>query len=542
MRLGIDFGTTRIAVAAADRGNYPVVSFECPDGETRDWFPPLVAVRGSEICYGWAAHMSQTGDGWTVVRSLKRLLGRTGLNTPVQIGDRLIHMNRLLGGLTSTLRDELRERSNLRLDRGEPLEVMLGVPANSNSNQRFLTAEAFRLAGFSVIGVLNEPSAASIEFGHKQRLSDQVRERGCVLVYDLGGGTFDASLVEMDEQTHSVLASDGIETLGGDDFDEILAELVFERAGLSEADRDSLRQDELFRLHEECRLKKESIHPNSRRIAVDLDSVRAGWGEVAVPAAEFYEACRPLVQETMNTVENLLASHGLGTNDPRPAVEQYRLEAVYVTGGGSELPLVARELRERFDRRVRRSQHARSATAIGLAIQADVQSGYTLRDRFTRYFGVWREAQGGSTVWFDPLFQKGELLPGPGEWALEVNRRYSPVHNIGHFRYLECSRIGESGEPAGDITLWDEIRFPFDPVLEQRRDLDSVPVEHTEAARNQSIEEVYTCDAGGALGVTIANLSADYKRTYRLARWAAREAPVKPARRRPATRRIVSRS
>ena len=78
---------------------------------------------------------------------------------------------------------------------------MLGVPANANSNQRFLTVEAFRRAGFSVLGLLNEPSAASIEFGHRQKTA------GRIVVYDLGGGTFDVSLVELDARNHTVIAS-----------------------------------------------------------------------------------------------------------------------------------------------------------------------------------------------------------------------------------------------------------------------------------------------------------------------------------------------
>src|SRR5204863_1529460 len=122
----------------------------------------------------------------------------------------------LLGGLTGDLHQELAARFGATA----PLEAMLGVPANANSNQRFLTVDAFRRAGFSVLGLLNEPSAASIEFGHRQRVT------GRILVYDLGGGTFDASLVELDARTHTVLATDGISTLGGDDFDHVLAELA----------------------------------------------------------------------------------------------------------------------------------------------------------------------------------------------------------------------------------------------------------------------------------------------------------------------------
>ena len=530
MKLGIDFGTTRVVAALADRGNYPVVSFECPDGAVRDWYAPLVAVRGGEVRCGWEAWAAQAEAGWTIVRSLKRLLARAGLDTPVEIGDQALPMHRLLRGLTSALRRDLVERSNLDAKKDEVFEVVVGVPANSNSNQRFLTAEAFRLAGFSVLGVLNEPSAASIEFGHRQRAS-QKGVRGCLLVYDLGGGTFDASLVEVGEGSHTVLASEGLETLGGDDFDELLAELALERAELSQEERDRLTQAEVFRLHEECRERKESIHPNTRKITVDLDCVRPGLGEVSIPAAEFYDACRPLVDETLHAVEDLLASHGF-SGEERGKGEAGRLEAIYVTGGGSELPLVARELRERFERRVKRSAYARSATAIGLAIQADAQAGYLLRDRFTRYFGVWREAEGGARISFDPLFEKGQALPGSGEALLRITRRYRPVHNIGHFRYLECSRLAADGQPTGDITLWDEIRFPFEPSLEGRPDLQALPVCHSEAAAGQWIEEAYSCDVGGAVTVAISNLTSGYSRAYRLARWAPREAALKPGRRR----------
>ena len=73
MKLGIDFGTTRIVAAAVDRGNYPLVSFESPDGQTREWFPPLVAMRGNERCFGWSAWAVRGDREWTVLRSLKRL-------------------------------------------------------------------------------------------------------------------------------------------------------------------------------------------------------------------------------------------------------------------------------------------------------------------------------------------------------------------------------------------------------------------------------------------------------------------------------------
>ncbi len=537
MRLGIDFGTTRIVIAAADRGNYPVVAFETGDGATRDWFPPLVAVYGDRRLYGWEAWSTQELPGWTIVRSIKRALEDAGPATRVRLGDQELPVSQLLTELISSLKISLLERSTLpRTAAGEPLEVMLGVPANANSNQRFLTVEAFRNAGFQVLGLLNEPSAASIEFGHRERIASKAErkdeKRQSLLVYDLGGGTFDVSLVGVDDRTHSVLASEGIATLGGDDFDEILAALALDAAGLSTADRDTLTQAEHFRLHEECRQKKEALHPNTRRIAVDLESVREGWGQVSVNVADFYERTKPLVELTLTATENLLAAHNLSGEAGG------QIDALYMTGGGSELPLVARVLRESFGRRVRRSAYTRSATAIGLAIQSDSQTGYVLREKFTRHFGVWREAESGRSIVFDPLFLRGTALPGPGEPPLLRERSYTPVHNIGHFRFLECSHRTADSQPSGDITIWDEIRFPFDPTLStlsEEKDLEAVPVVHS--APGCQVEERYACDASGAVSVTITNVTAGYSRTFRVGRWAAKEASIVPGRKKKSAAR-----
>jgi molecular chaperone DnaK (HSP70) len=385
----------------------------------------------------------------------------------------------------------------------ERLEVVLGVPANANSNQRFLTVEAFRSAGCDVIGLLNEPSAACIEYSHK------INVAGAIVVYDLGGGTFDASLVEIGEKTHQVVATEGIPTLGGDDFDDILAEMA-----VPDEDREDLSQSEHFRLLEECRAKKEALTAYTRKIVLDLDHVREGWGTVTVPSADYYERCRAPIEETLQVVEDLLLKASAG-----------ELESLYVTGGGSELPIVNRVLKERFGKRIRRSLHARTATAIGLAIQADEQAGYVLSERFTRYFGVWRETDGGSTIIFDPLFGKGTPLPKPGEKPIRILRRYTPAHNIGHFRYLECSHVSHEGQPAGDVTVWDEIRFPFDPAFQNSED---ATVERSGAVISQQIEEEYASDASGAVTVTIRNLTSKYERQYRLGRWAAQGLPVTP--------------
>jgi len=543
MKLGIDFGTTRIVAAFVDRGNYPVVVFEAPDGNSFEWFPPLVAVKDNERRYGWEAWAAQEEPGWTVVRSLKRGLDFAGPGSLVQIGPQQVPMQDLLRELAQALRTSLLESSTLPAHKDEALDVMLGVPANANSNQRFLTAEAFRQAGFNVVGLLNEPSAASIEFGHHKRTSHQFSEKMRILVYDFGGGTFDASLVELDERQHVVLSSEGIPTLGGDDFDEVLAGLALEEAQISVVEQDSLSQAEMFRLHEECRQKKEALHPNTRRIVIDLGNVRSGWPQVTVSAGDFYDRCRPLVEETLHATEDLLAAYGFAPGGSSAAPVQVaqddeaRLEALYVTGGGSELPLIGRMLREMFGRRVRRSAYTRAATAIGLAIQADEAAGYVLRDKFTRHFGVWREAEAGRSIVFDPLFTKGTPLPGPADPPLVNSRRYFPVHNVGHFRYLECTHLTAEGRPAGDITIWDDIRFPFDPSLRDHAGLDQVTVGYLNNGHRCETEESYACDRSGAVTVTIANLPEGYQRNYRLGRWATSETLVVPGRKKTRARR-----
>jgi len=504
VKLGIDFGTTRIIVAAADRGNYPLVSFENA-GDSHEWFPNLIALRAhtQESCFGWDAWNAQGQPGWTILRSLKRFLEDAGPETRIEAGGVSVRLIDAMHGLVAALYSAIAAQFP-----DQPLEIMLGVPANANSNQRFLTVEAFRRAGFSVLGVLNEPSAASIEFGHRQKMT------GKILVYDLGGGTFDVSLVELGTGEHSVLASEGISTLGGDDFDQILAELAVGGQTL-----DALTDAEAFHLLDECRRQKETLHPNSRKVVIDLDAVREGLGQVTISVADYYDKCRPLVNETLAPTSRLAAGD---------------IQALYITGGGSELPLVARALREEFGRKVKRSEYTRSATAIGLAIQADATSGYSLREVFTRNFGVWREGDAGRRMVFDPIFPRATRLPTAGEPPLSVRRIYSPVHNVGDFRYLEASDVADDGQPSGDLTVWDEILFPFDPELAETSALDATPVSHSHRAAIQKIEEHYACDAAGIVTVTIRNLTAHYHREYQLGRWSKKAAVVRPTARKRA--------
>jgi molecular chaperone DnaK len=512
MRLGIDFGTTRTVVAANDRGNYPLVSFRDARGSWAEWFPSRIAAADGKLAFGHEAEaLAGRADAWRL-GSIKRLLSRAAPDDPVSVpgfGD--VPILDLLTHYLTALRRALRKgSSNLAVSPRERLEVMLSVPANANSNQRFLTLEAFKAAGFEVEGMMNEPSAAGVEYAHRHvKRPDAPRSRHYLAVYDLGGGTFDAAAIEIAGMRHEVVSSEGAERLGGDDFDRILLEMVAEPFGGPGA----LDADVRARLLDECRERKEGLNPNTRKILVDTSGVGAGPDEVVVPIADFYARCEPLVDQTVACLERVLAR--LPDGEPGEDGLPQNVATVYLVGGSTNFPLVARVLRDRYGRRVQRSQYPHGAVAIGLAIAANPEEPYFVRETLTRHFGVWREADSGARVVFDPIFAKDAAL-SDGERALHAERRYRPAHNVGHFRFAECASLSAAGDPDYDVTPWGAIHFPFDPSLRDRDDLGRLPVERVDPATTDTIVEEYTCDANGIVRVTLRALEAGYERSFRL--------------------------
>ncbi|MSP63937.1 MAG: Hsp70 family protein [Myxococcales bacterium] len=495
MRLGIDFGTTRAVVASADRGNYPVVTFETDGGQGCEWFPSLVAVRGDEVRSGHAAEAVLGDPEWQPLRSLKRLLGASGprdraLGLPVSdLATRYLH----------GLRAALLESSNLGAAPGEPLEVAISIPANAPANQRLLTADAFARAGFLVRRILDEPSAAGLEYAWRRPSDAQVKKRH-VAVYDLGGGTFDASVIAMSDALHEVLTTDGVGRLGGDDFDEALLALACSAAGREQPEAGPERQ----RMLELCRQEKERITASTRRLAPDLFT-DGGGPRIAIEAYE--AALRPLIDRSLAALDAALARVA-----ERAGREVERHTVVYQVGGASQLPAVGRALRERFGRRVWRSPYPHASVAIGLAIAAEEERSPRIAGSLTRHFGVWRERDAGHGAVFDPIFEKDQALPSPGAAAsLTRVRRYRAHHNVGHFRYVECSRL-LAGAPAGDVTPWGEVRSPLVAALADRP-LDEVAVERL-SSEGDVVEECYRVDANGVIEVEIRNLTAGYARTF----------------------------
>jgi molecular chaperone DnaK len=506
MRVGIDFGTTHTVVAAVDRGNYPVISFDGVDA----WPSVIAADADGHLRFGVDAAAVRHEPGWSVLRSFKRLLNEAGPQAEVNLAGRNHRLADLLAGFLAQLKCDLQSRSNVGLAPGETIEAAISVPANASSAQRLLTLDAFVEAGFHVVALLNEPSAASLEYAHRYR-STITAKREYVLVYDLGGGTFDASLLRMTGHENEVVVSEGIQRLGGDDFDEAIVDLVLDRLNLREVDpatRDALR--------EECAARKEAVGPQTRRFLVDLTGVdTVDRPPFSCGIDDVYTVCAPLVDKTAELLHRVL-------HDPTPGGKDLswsEVAGIYVVGGAGGFPLVARMLRAAFgEKRVKRSPHPFAATAIGLAVFLDKEAGFALSERFSRHFGVFREAQAGTDVVFDPIVPKDASLPADGHTPLVVRRTYRAAHNIGHFRFVECSRL-VNGRPDGDVTPYDPVLFPFDPALYDREDLGRQPVGRW--SDGPDVEERYVVAPSGAVEVTLTTQPAGFKRTFRLERCAA---------------------
>jgi molecular chaperone DnaK (HSP70) len=494
MRLGIDFGTTRTVVAAVQDGRHPIVAFD-EGGEFREHVPGIAALVGGELVVGWrAAEALADGTAEHAIRSIKRVAQSLMPDAPVP-GLPGVSALELVSSFLSELRDAITNRSNLRVT-GE-LEAVVAVPANAASRQRWWTLEAFRSAGFSPLAMLNEPTAAAIELAHLQlgELGKKSPKR-YVVVYDLGGGTFDTSAISLEGRSFELIATEGIANLGGDDFDEHVLAVACDQ--LKIAPEGAARAAALERARE----AKESLRSTSKKLLVDLGTL----GSATIDVADLYARCEPLIQRTLAETDALFArlrDRGIDPDDPR------ELGGVYLVGGGVSFPAVAKHLRVRFAKKLSVAPQPFAATAVGLAVAADPDSAVLVREASTRHFGVWREAAGGADKIFDPLIGKAAAAP------LVVERRYRPTHAVGHLRFVECGALDAHGQPVHDLVPWKDIYFPYDPVLPES-ELAAHAHDRRPDLRDTVIAERYTYAPDGTITVRIENTSRGYSRTYQL--------------------------
>jgi len=374
--IGIDLGTTNSLVAYVDEATgLPRV---IPDSEGRPLLPSVVAFTPDGIVVGEAARRQLARRPADTVYSVKRLMGRgfedvkdEARYLPFRIlpGDGLVRL--AVGGrevtppeVSAAVLKALKERAERHF--GEPVDkAVVTVPAYFNDAQRQATKDAGRIAGLDVVRIVNEPTAASLAYG-LQRLSE-----GVIAVYDLGGGTFDVSILKTNDGVFEVLATNGDTHLGGDDLDRVLALWLLEDIAVrhhAELDRDCVDLARDPEAMQELRLAAEAAKIRlSTEERTTLTIPFAGFTyRRDITRAELERLVEPLVTRTLGPARRALADAGLEPKD---------IDQVVLVGGSTRVPLVRRRVQELFGKTPHSQLNPDEVVALGAAVQAHILAG-----------------------------------------------------------------------------------------------------------------------------------------------------------------------
>src|ERR671935_255754 len=374
--IGIDLGTTNSLVAYVDEATrLPRV---IPDAEGRPLLPSVVAFTPDGIVVGAAARRQLARRPADTVYSVKRLMGRgfedvkeESRYLPFRIlpGEGLVRL--AVGGrevtppeVSAVVLKALKERAEHHFDEAVEKAVVT-VPAYFNDAQRQATKDAGRIAGLDVVRIVNEPTAASLAYG-LHRLSE-----GTIAVYDLGGGTFDVSILRVKDGVFEVLATNGDTHLGGDDFDRVLALWLLEDIAVrhhAELDRDCVDLARDPEAMQELRLAAEAAKirlSSEERTTLTLPFAGFTYRR-EMTRAELERLVEPLVARTLGPCRQALADAGLTPAD---------IDQVVLVGGSTRVPLVRRRVQELFGKAPHSQLNPDEVVALGAAVQAQILAG-----------------------------------------------------------------------------------------------------------------------------------------------------------------------
>ncbi len=374
--IGIDLGTTNSCVAVME-GNEPTV---IPNAEGKRTTPSVIAfVEGGEIKVGDPAKRQAVTNPQKTISSIKRFMGnkysesskeagrvaytvKKGDNdTPrVDVDGRLYTPQELsamiLQKMKKTAEDYLGQ---------DVTEAVITVPAYFNDSQRQATKEAGEIAGLKVRRIINEPTAAALAYGLDKKSQDQK-----IAVYDLGGGTFDISILELGDGVFEVLSTNGDTHLGGDDFDEVLIDYLAE--SFQKAEDIDLRKDPmaLQRLKEASEKAKIELS-SSTQTEINLPYVTATASGPkhlveTITRSKFEQLAHDLVKRSMDPVQKALSDAGLSKSD---------IDEVILVGGSTRIPKIQEEVEKFFGKKPSKGVNPDEVVAIGAAIQGGVLTG-----------------------------------------------------------------------------------------------------------------------------------------------------------------------